>query len=166
MLSPTSPSRRARRKPRRSNWRNLARRLRNPASCRNFLTSPAVDIEAKHGVIEKITGRQGAGKTIRNFLYVIVDHQRSYMLPEIIAAVEAVIRQRQGIAEAEVSSAVELTAAQKAELAKTLGRLTGKKVEPRYSGSRASWWGGGASWGYYLRRFFAQPPDGNAGAAG
>ena len=100
---------------------------------RNFLASPAVDIEAKHSVIEKITGRQGAGKTIRNFLYVIADHQRSYMLPEIIATVEAVIRQRQGIAEAEVSSAVELTAAQKADLAKTLARLTGKKVEPRYS---------------------------------
>ena len=49
------------------------------------------------------------------------------------AAVQDVVRQRQGIAEAEVSSAVELSAAQKTELAKTLSRLTGKKIEPKYS---------------------------------
>jgi F-type H+-transporting ATPase subunit delta len=103
------------------------------AELRNFLASPAVSTEAKHGVIEKIISRLGAGKIIRNFLFVIIDHQRSHMLPEIITAVEGVVRQRQGIAEAEVSSAVELTPAQKSELAKTLGRLTGKKIEPRYS---------------------------------
>jgi F-type H+-transporting ATPase subunit delta len=55
------------------------------------------------------------------------------MLPEIIAAVQEVVRQRQGIAEAEVSSAVELSSAQKTELTKTLGRLTGKRIEPKYS---------------------------------
>jgi len=44
-----------------------------------------------------------------------------------------VLRQRQGVAEAEISSAVELSAAQKKELAATLSRLTGKKIEPTYS---------------------------------
>ncbi|MDP9147233.1 MAG: ATP synthase F1 subunit delta [Acidobacteriota bacterium] len=103
------------------------------AELRNFLASPAVNPEAKHGVIEKIIARQGADRIIRNFLFVIADHQRFHMLPQIIAAFELVIRQRQGIAEAEVSSAVELTGAQKAELARTLGKLTGKKIEPKYS---------------------------------
>jgi len=103
------------------------------AELRNFLASPAVETKDKHGVIEKIVARQGAGKIIRNFLFVIVDHQRSQMLPEIISAVESVIRRRQGIAEAEVSSAVELTQAQKTELAKSLSRLTGKRIEPKYS---------------------------------
>lgn len=103
------------------------------AELRNFLSSPAVDIKAKHGVIEKIIGHQGAAKIIRNFLFVIVDHRRAHMLPEIIAAVESVVRQRQGFAEAEVTSAVELTSVQKSDVAKTLGRLTGKKIEPKYS---------------------------------
>jgi F-type H+-transporting ATPase subunit delta len=44
-----------------------------------------------------------------------------------------VIRQRQGVAEAEISSAVELNAAQKKEMAATLARLIGKKVETKYS---------------------------------
>lgn len=104
---------------------------------RNFLASPAVNHENKHAVIEKLAARLGAGKIIRNFLFVIIDHQRSPMLPEIISAVESVVRQRQGFAEAEVTSAVELNDAQKSELAKTLSRLTGKKIEPKYTLDKA-----------------------------
>jgi F-type H+-transporting ATPase subunit delta len=100
---------------------------------RNFLGSPAVDTKAKHRVIEKIVAQQGASRIFRNFLFVILDHHRAHMLPEIIAAVQEVVRQRQGIAEAEVSSVVELSSAQKTELTKTLSRLTGKRIEPKYS---------------------------------
>jgi F-type H+-transporting ATPase subunit delta len=92
-----------------------------------------VETQVKHRVIEKIVARLGASRIVRNFLFVILDHHRAHMLPEIIAAVQEVVRQRQGIAEAEVSSAVELSSAQKAELARTLSRLTGKKIEPKYS---------------------------------
>jgi len=100
---------------------------------RNFLTSPAVPREAKHGLIEKIAARIGAGKIIRNFLFVIADHQRVHILPEIVASFQDVIRQRQGIAEAEISSPVELSAAQKKRFAQTLERLTGKKIQAKYS---------------------------------
>jgi F-type H+-transporting ATPase subunit delta len=100
---------------------------------RNFLTSPGVSREAKHGVIEKIAARVGAGKIIRNFLFVIADHQRTHILPEIVATFQDVIRQRQGIAEAEISSAVELSAAQKKRFAQALQRLTGKKIQAKYS---------------------------------
>lgn len=103
------------------------------AELRNFLSSPAVARDAKHGVIEKIAARVGAGKIIRNFLFVIADHQRSHVLPEIVAAFQDVIRQRQGIAEAEISSAVELSAAQKKRFAQSLERLTGKKIQAKYS---------------------------------
>lgn len=103
------------------------------AELRNFLASPGVTRGAKHAVIEKIGARVGAGKIIRNFLFVIADHQRTHILPEIIAAFVGVVRQRQGIAEAEISSAIELSAAQKKEFARTLERLTGKKIEAKYS---------------------------------
>jgi F-type H+-transporting ATPase subunit delta len=103
------------------------------AELRNFLSSPAVAREAKHAVIEKILARTGGSKIIRNFLYVIVDHRRTAIVPEMVARFQEVIRQRQGIAEAEVRSAVELNAAQKTELAQSLARLTGKKVETKYS---------------------------------
>lgn len=103
------------------------------AELRNFLASPAVPKTAKHGVIEKLAARTGASKIVRNFLFVIVDHQRMHLLPEILSAFLEVIRQRQGIAEAEIASAVELNAAQKKQLGQTLERLTGKKIQAKYS---------------------------------
>jgi len=112
---------------------DFAAAFRVSVELRNFLTSPGVPREAKHDVIEKIAGRIGAGRIIRNFLFVIADHQRTHILPEIVASFEDVLRQRQGIAEAEISSASELSAAQKQRFAQTLERLTGKKIEAKYS---------------------------------
>ena len=103
------------------------------AELRNFLSSPAVTREAKHRVIEKLLARVGGSKVVRNFLFVVIDHQRTYLLPEIIAAVQEEIKKREGITEAQVSSAVELSKAQKAEMEFTLERLTGKRVEAKFS---------------------------------
>ncbi len=103
------------------------------AELRTFLASPAVSVEAKHAVIEKIAARVGASKIIRNFLFVLADHRRTNLIPEVIAAFYEVLRQRQGVAEAEVSSATELSASQKKEVAAMLARLTGKKIEAKYA---------------------------------
>jgi len=98
-----------------------------------FLASSAVGQEAKHAVVEKIVARLGASKIIRNFLFVIVDNGRAPSLPEIVATFQQVIRQRQGATEAEIFSAAALSTAQKAAFAKMLERLTGMKVETKYS---------------------------------
>jgi len=98
----------------------------------NFLGSPAVTGEDKRAVLEKIASRMGASKIIRNFLFVIADHGRANDVPEIAEAFAEVVRQRQGIAEAQVYSAVRLTEAQKNELTRSLARLTGKTVDPNY----------------------------------
>jgi len=100
---------------------------------RTFLASPAVSLEAKHAVLETIVARLGASKIIRNFLFVLTDHRRTQLIPEVVTAFHQVIRYRQGIAEAEISSAIELTGAQKKEMAATLAQLTGKKIEAKYA---------------------------------
>lgn len=102
------------------------------AELRNFLGSPAVTREAKHGVIEKLAARLGASKIIRNFLFVVIDNQRTHLLPGILETFERVLRRRQGVAEAEVASAAEMNQNQKAGLLKVLERLTGKKIEAKY----------------------------------
>lgn len=103
------------------------------AELRNVMVSPAVRRQEKHAVIEKLVARLGASKVIRNFLFVIVDNQRAHLLPEIVESFEHVLRQRQGMAEAQVASAVELSSAQKSTLLKTLERLTGKKLQATYT---------------------------------
>jgi F-type H+-transporting ATPase subunit delta len=44
-----------------------------------------------------------------------------------------VIQQRLGVAEAQVESAMELDATQKTQLLETLERVTGKKIQAKYS---------------------------------
>jgi F-type H+-transporting ATPase subunit delta len=100
---------------------------------RSVLSSPAVERTAKHNVIEKLATRLGASRIVRNFLLIVVDNQRTHLLPEIVKTFEAVIRQRQGVAEAEVISAAELTAPQKTQLQQTLEGLTGRKIQAKYS---------------------------------
>ena len=103
------------------------------AELRNFLATPGVTKQEKHGVIEKILARLGASRIIRNFLFVIIDNQRAHLLPEIVESFEHVLRQREGIAEAVVTSAIELSNKQKSTLLQTLERLTGKKVQAKYA---------------------------------
>src|SRR5258708_37297169 len=75
---------------------------------RNVLSNPAVERTAKHGVVEKLAARLGASRIVRNFLFVVVDNQRTHLVPEILQSFEDVLRQRQGVAEREVTSAAGL----------------------------------------------------------
>ena len=100
---------------------------------RNILASPAVSKAEKRGVAERISARLGAGKIVRNFLFVVIDHQRTQLLPEIFASFENVVRERQGVAEAEIFSPTALSEAQKKEMTQVLERLTGKRVEAKFS---------------------------------
>ena len=103
------------------------------AELRNFLASPAVEREAKHGVIEKLAARLGASKIIRNFLFIMIDNQRTTLLPQMLESLQLVLQHRQGVAEASVVSATELNDAQKARLQQTFEKLTGKKIQAKYS---------------------------------
>ncbi len=103
------------------------------AELRNFLASPAVTTKQKHAVTEKLSTRLGASKILRNFLFLVIDHRRTLMIPELAEAFQAVIRERQGVAEAAVTSAVELSAAQKKTLGQSLEKKTGKKIQAKYA---------------------------------
>ena len=100
---------------------------------RNFLASPAVSKTEKRGVAEKIANRLGVSKIVSNFLFVVIDHRRTHELPEIFQSFQEVVRERQGIAEAEIVSPTALDDAQKKEMTQALEKLTGKKVEAKFS---------------------------------
>jgi F-type H+-transporting ATPase subunit delta len=99
---------------------------------RSFLESPAVDRRVKQRVLGVLAGRLGIGETVRNFLYVLVDHRRTNLLREIDAAFVQELNARLGIAEAEVRSARELSAAEKLDILAALERKTGKKIQAHF----------------------------------
>lgn len=106
--------------------------LAESAELRNFLSSPAIQWPTKQAVIEKLVARLGASQTLRNFLFVVVQHRRALLLPQIQEAFEEQLRARLGVAEAQVTSAQELSPQQKADLTQVLERVTRKRIETRY----------------------------------
>jgi F-type H+-transporting ATPase subunit delta len=107
------------------------------ADLRNTLESPGVNRESKDKVIEEIASKMELAHAVRNFVCLIVDHRRTEMLQEIQEAFDEELNARLGIAEAEVTSARELSAAEKRELTAALERHTGKKIEANFQEDRA-----------------------------
>jgi F-type H+-transporting ATPase subunit delta len=102
------------------------------ADLRNALESPAVNRDVKLKVISTIAAKMELNASVRNFICLVVDHRRTEMLREMVQAFAGELNKRLGIEEAEVTSARELSAAEKKELTAVLERRTGKKIEARF----------------------------------
>jgi F-type H+-transporting ATPase subunit delta len=102
------------------------------ADLRNALESPSVNCDVKLKVIADIAAKMGLSAAVRNFICLVVDHRRTEMLREMVQAFAGELNKRLGIEEAEVTSARELSAAEKKELTTVLERRTGKKIEARF----------------------------------
>ena len=102
------------------------------ADLRNALESPALNAEVKRKVIAEVTGKMGLDVAVRNFIYLVVDHRRTEILPEMEEAFLSELNERLGIEDAEVTSAHELNDDEKRQLRTVLEQRTGKKVEARF----------------------------------
>lgn len=107
--------------------------LAESADLVSFLASPAVARAGKQAVIEELVARLGTSQMLRNFLFVVVENHRSLLLPQIREAFVGLLNARLGVAEAQVTSVNELNSQEKTDLAGVLERLTGQRVEARYS---------------------------------
>ncbi|HLJ24404.1 MAG TPA: ATP synthase F1 subunit delta [Candidatus Acidoferrales bacterium] len=111
----------------------FAAMVRESPELNAFLANPSIARAAKHSAIEALVARMGASRTLRNYLFVIVDQRRAAMLAEIQEAFSRLLDARQGITQATVTSATELTPQERAELAAALAKLTGEKVQAQYA---------------------------------
>jgi len=99
---------------------------------RTVWESPSVDGGQKHAVLDRIIARIGGSRVLRNFIAVLIDHRRVAALPEIARQFELELNERLGLADAEVTSARELSEAEKHALEVRVGQVTGKKIRARY----------------------------------
>jgi len=97
-----------------------------------LLGSPAVSRANKHAVAQALVERMGASRTLRNFLFVVIDQRRMGLLPEIQQAFEAKLDELQGVARADVTSARDLSERERKQLMTVLERLSGRRVEANY----------------------------------
>ena len=121
--------------------RTIASLLDESSELRRVWENPAIPAEQKRRVLDGIAERDGVSLQVRNLVAVLIDHRRIHFLDPIIRQLEKELDARLGFAEAEITSARELGAAEKREFEAQVGKLTGKKVRARY-GQDASLLGG------------------------
>ena len=100
---------------------------------RHVWENPAIPADQKRNLLDAIVAREHVVRPVRNFIAVLIDHRRIAALPEIARQVEVEIDRRMGLAEAEITSARELTQAERADMEAQIARLTGKKVRAHYT---------------------------------
>jgi F-type H+-transporting ATPase subunit delta len=99
---------------------------------REVLMNPSIAKEQKLKVLDAIAGRIGMFAQVRNFLAVIMDHQRLAELDEILTEYHMVADERSGLCEAEITSARPLNAENRADLESQVAKLAGGHVRATY----------------------------------
>src|SRR5579862_5007918 len=90
---------------------------------RNAMQTPAIQMSRKRAVLGRLLETIPASSLIRNFVYVVTDHRRIGMMSEIREALELQLDERLGFVRAEVTSAQELAAPQRAGIEGELSRM-------------------------------------------
>lgn len=116
-----------------SQVRDFKAALAESAELHHALLSPAVLLSRKRAVIARLGEPLGLSRIVRNFLFVIVEHRRVDVLPEIAESLEEIFDAHFGFARADISTARSLDRAQAAALEERLGGVNGKKIRARYS---------------------------------
>jgi F-type H+-transporting ATPase subunit delta len=99
---------------------------------REVWKTPSIPVEQKRAVLDAIVAREGVSRIVRNFVAVLIDHRRTNLLAAIVKQFELELDRRMGFAEVEISSARELSDAERRALESKVEALTGKKVRARY----------------------------------
>ncbi|MHA1600339.1 MAG: F0F1 ATP synthase subunit delta [Alphaproteobacteria bacterium] len=96
---------------------------------RRVLSSPMFSREQQAAAVLAIAEKAGLGETTRRFTQVLARNRRLFALPQIIDAYLSELAHRRGEVTAHVTSAVELSSAQRQALVESLKASVGGKVQ-------------------------------------
>ena len=106
--------------------------LKNSGELRNVLDSPAVTPANKRRLTGHLAKRLELSVTVRNFLYVVIDHRRMTLLGEMIDALQGWIDERAGVTRITITAARPMAEDQQDVLVAKFSCLTGCKVVPKF----------------------------------
>jgi F-type H+-transporting ATPase subunit delta len=102
--------------------------LEGSADLRQALFNPALAADVRVRVIDALAPRLHLAREVRNFLAVLLRHDRMSAVEEIVAAYRAEVDRRQGISNVEVISARRLDADERSQMEQQVARLAGAQV--------------------------------------
>ena len=106
-------------------WENM---LNAGGELFNAFHNPAIAHGSKEKVLERLIEKSKPGKTTANFLRILLSNNRLTDIKLINERFEDVLKERSGIAAAEIISSRELNETEKSELRTKLQTLTGKNL--------------------------------------
>jgi F-type H+-transporting ATPase subunit delta len=106
--------------------------LADSRELREVLMNPSISNEQKLNVLDAIAERIGMFPQVRNFIAVIMRHQRLDELDEILTEYHAVADEQSNMAEAEITSARPLNGDDRIELEAQVAKLAGGRIRATY----------------------------------
>lgn len=111
---------------------DFAATLDESRELREVLMNPSIAGDQKLAVVDALAERLGMMREVRNFVAVIMDHQRLGEFREIVAAYAEVADVNRGVTEAQVTSAHELAEDDRKDLETRIAGLAGTAVRVTY----------------------------------
>jgi F-type H+-transporting ATPase subunit delta len=96
----------------------------------DFIASPNVSAARKREVIDRLLPGD-AKQHVRNLAYMLIDRNRFEIAPAMLEVYRDLLLEAQGIAIADVTTAVELTASEQQQVRDQLGKIVGRTIELR-----------------------------------
>lgn len=112
--------------------RDFSGTLAGSRELREVLMNPSIPGAQKLKVLDAIAERIGMFRQVRNFMAVIMDHQRLTELDEILAEYHELADEQAGLTEAEITSAHPLNHEDRCELEAQVAKVAGGKVRATY----------------------------------
>jgi F-type H+-transporting ATPase subunit delta len=106
---------------------------REAADLREVLLDPSFPAEQKISILDKLNARLGMSEQVRNFIAVVIQHDRLYVLDEILAEYRKEVNRRLSISEVQVTTARPLDADERQGIEQEVAALTGTQVQATYN---------------------------------
>jgi F-type H+-transporting ATPase subunit delta len=107
----------------------LGQALADSADLRSLIASPVFSRDEQAKAIAALGARMGLSALTTNTLGLMAANRRLFVLPQLLAALAALIAEHKGEVTADVTAAKALTRAQTDKLARTLKASVGKDVK-------------------------------------
>ena len=116
----------------RQQMRDFADTLEGSPRLLEVFADPSVDGGQKLSLLDALAEKIGIYREVRNFLALIIEHQRLGQIEQILDAYHRVADEGVGLVEAEVTSSRELTAESKQEMEFEISKLAVSRVSVSY----------------------------------
>ena len=105
---------------------------RESGDLREVFLDPSFPADQKVAILDKLNARLGMAPQVRNFVAVLIQHDRMNVLDEVLAEYRKEVNQRLGISEVHVTSARPLEADERQGIEQKVAALTGTQVQATY----------------------------------